>query len=800
MITTEKETKVHTCYHCGNNCEEEIIVHQGKEFCCYGCKTVFEILSENNLCEYYDLTQQPGISQRKNKAYPHFEALDNEIIRKEYILFADGNTTSTEFSLPQMHCSSCIWLLENLNRINKSIISSRVDFPQRKVSIVFKEKEMKLSEVATLLANVGYEPHLSHNEKRAKKQTNTRIYKIGIAGFAFANIMMLSLPDYFADGKLDNETLKHTFIYISLALSIPVFFYSATEFFISAWQGLKRKFLNIDAPIALAVAVTFFRSIYEILSGTGPGYLDSMSGIVFFMLAGRWFQDRSYRHLSFDRDYRSYFPVSVSLLSEDSEKQVPLSEIKPGDRIRIRNEEHICADSILLNGNAAIDYSFVTGESEPVMKTPGEIIYAGGKQTGSAIDVEVVKAVSQSYITQLWNNPAFDSQEEKNVSFVHALSKYFTIIVLAISALAAIYWMIVDPSKALNAFTAPLIVACPCALLLSATFCNGNVIRKLGNNGIYLKNSGVTEVLADADVIVLDKTGTLTLQGSNKMFFHGNALNDEESQMIKSAVLHSSHPYSKMIYHAITGAVVKPDSFIEIPGKGIEAAIKGSLLKIGSSAFVTGDSGNLPGVYVSINGILKGRYIPEQQYRSGLAGLIKDLSADHELYMLSGDDDSEREHLMELFPDRDHLLFRQTPVDKLEFVQKLQAEGKKVIMIGDGLNDAGALMKSNAGIAISNEINNFFPACDAILKGSELVNFSRHIKFAVTAERIILGSFVISIVYNIIGLWFAVSGTLQPVIAAILMPCSTVSIILFTVGLSSLAAKRMKRDINHVAR
>jgi P-type Cu+ transporter len=790
MDTAATDVKIHTCYHCGSNCDDEIVSFKDKYFCCYGCKTVFEILSENNLCEYYELTQVPGISQRTIKKYPHFEALDNESIRTEYILFSDGSIAATEFSLPQMHCSSCIWLLENLSKLNKSIVSSRVDFPARKVNVVFKEMDIKLSQVAVLLAGIGYEPHLNHNKVKNKKKDHSRIYKIGIAGFAFANIMMLSLPDYFSGGQIGNIVLQKTFIYISFALSIPVLFYCASEFFVSAWVSLKNRFLNIDAPIALAIAVTFIRSVYEIVAGIGPGYLDSMTGIVFFMLIGRWFQDRTYRHLSFDRDYRSYFPISVTLVKDGIESQIPLEEVKPGQRILIRNEEHLCADAVLLKGNASIDYSFVTGESEPVLKRPGEMLYAGGKQIGSTLLMEVVKSVSQSYIMQLWNNPAFDVKADKNISFVHKLSKYFTIIVLLISAIAGLYWMMVDPSRALNAFTAPLIVACPCALLLSATFCNGNIIRLLAKNGLFLKNSGVAEAISKTDAIVFDKTGTLTIQGENEINFYGGVLSENDRVLIKSAVVHSSHPYSKMIKRCLMNErVIESVSFLEYSGKGIECVVGSESIKVGSATFVKNTDDKSSGVYVSINNKVLGYFLGVQQYRQGLNNLITSLSKTHELYVVSGDSEKEKSVLAEIFPDPSKLFFKQSPYDKLAFIERLQAEGKKVMMIGDGLNDAGALVKSNVGIAVSNEINNFIPACDAILKGSQLISLRKMIDFSKAGQMIILGSFVLSFVYNITGLWFAVSGSLQPVIAAILMPASSLTIILFTTGFSGLAGR-----------
>jgi len=393
------------CYHCGEACDKQTIRIDKKIFCCQGCKTVYEILNKVELCDYYSLNANPGSAQKVPIRPEKFAFLDDKNLQEKLIHFKDDNQSHVTFYLPQMHCSSCIWLLENLNKLDNKIIRSQVNFLKKEVSVVFEHKLTSLRKVVELITSIGYEPHFSLNSISDKK-TNTydksRIYKIGITGFCFVNIMMLSFPDYFSLGNIEEKGLKQLFSYLCLGLSLPVFFYSASEFFISAWKSIKQTFLNIDAPIALAVLITFLRSVYEIISGTGAGYLDSMSGIVFFMLIGRFFQNKTYNTLAFNRDYTSYFPLGVTVIDENrSEQQIPLSELKVGQRIKIYSEEIIPADCILFYGKAKIDYSFVSGEAVPVEKGIGEIIYAGGKQVGGSLELEVVKEVSQSYLTQL---------------------------------------------------------------------------------------------------------------------------------------------------------------------------------------------------------------------------------------------------------------------------------------------------------------------------------------------------------------------------------------------------------------
>ena len=787
------------CYHCGEDCEDSSIHDSEKIFCCDGCKMVYEIINQNGLCEYYDLENKPGINQKEIARSGKFAFLDNVEICSKLIHFKEGTQSHVTFYLPQMHCSSCIWLLEHLTKLNKGIVKSTVNFLKKEVIVIFNPDKLSLRILAELLTSIGYEPHISLHDldsSKLKKYDRSRIYKIGIAGFCFGNIMMMSFPEYFSSGNIEETELKHLFGYFNLALSLPVFFYCASEFFISAYKSLKQKFLNIDAPIALAILITFSRSIYEISTQNGPGYLDSMSGIVFFMLIGRFFQDKTYQTLSFERDYKSYFPIGVTRLDPSgSEEQIPVSAVKKGDRIKIHSHEIIPADGILFMGKANIDYSFVTGESLPSEKGIGELVYAGGKQVGAAIEIEVVKDISQSYLTQLWNNDAFKrTQPEKRTSFVHQVSRYFTYVLFTIAAITAVYWALADSTKAWNAVTSILIVACPCALLLSATFTNGNMISKLQRAGFYIKNATVLESISDTNMIVFDKTGTITLQSDTSLHLECGALSLYEQQLIRTLAVQSNHPLSKAIAAELPlQKQLAVKDFREEKGKGSSATINNENVKLGSEEFVTGirSTHTKEGakVYVSVNSEILGYYIVKTAYRKGLSDLIAQLQIRYKLAVISGDNNSEEQKLKEVFGHQADLRFEQSPQNKLDYIKNLRDKGQKVIMIGDGLNDAGALQQSNVGIVVSDDINNFSPGCDAILEGKQFSQLKKLIDYCRKEKRIIYGSFIISILYNIIGLYFAVQGDLSPVIAAILMPVSSISIVLYTTSISSWFAR-----------
>lgn len=289
--------------------------------------------------------------------------------------------------------------------------------------------------------------------------------------------MMLSLPEYLDAKSLVEAEYRQFFSYLNLLLVLPVVLYASLDFYRSAWKGLRYKYLSLDLTISLGILIIFGRSLYEILSQTGAGYMDSLSGLVFFLLIGKWYQSKTYEALSFERDYNSYFPLAATQLKEGVEESVLLKELLPGDRILVRNQELIPADAILLKGEGKVDYAFVTGESEPVGKNSGDFLYAGGRQMGGMLEVEIQKPVESSYLTQLWNQEVFRKENSHKMSaLVQQLGLRFTFFILLLSIATAAFWYFVDPANIWNALTAVLIVACPCALALVIPFAFGNTL------------------------------------------------------------------------------------------------------------------------------------------------------------------------------------------------------------------------------------------------------------------------------------------------------------------------------------
>ena len=784
-----------SCYHCGDKIRTRVIFDE-KSFCCTGCKTVYEIFSENGLESYYDLDAAPGAAPSQNEG--KYDFLSNEKIADQLLEFSDGNIQIISLYIPHVHCSSCIWILENLNKLKPEINSSPVDFPKKSLRVTYNSEKLSLKDLVLFLSSIGYEPYISLDDYETKKKKINRsiIYKLGVAGFAFGNVMFLSFPEYFDVGEYWLEQYKGLFRWLMFAFSLPVMFYVSQDYFISAYKGLRSKMLNIDVPLALGLLVLFVRSTLEIIFDWGSGFFDSLTGLAFFLTLGKFFQQKTYNFLSFERDYKSYFPIGITRISpEGKEESVHVHDIEAGDQLLIRNEELIPVDGTLISRNARIDYSFVTGEAEAVEKKPGDKIFAGGKQVSGVIEMRALKTVSQSYLTSLWSNAVFQNKKEDGfTSLINHISKYFTIVLLLIAFTAAGYWTFIDLNIAINVFTAVLIIACPCALAMSTPFTLGNLLRIFGRKKFYLKNAGVIEQLAKANAIVFDKTGTITTNRKSSISYEGAALSAEEEAILKNTLRASNHPLSRSLYEMLAEYdIAPPKEFQETTGKGIEAIYQDRVMKVGSAEFIGNVAGAIlnTSVHISSNNEYKGCFIFYNKYRTGVAELFKDLAPQFHLSVLSGDNDGEKGRLEKLLPGQCELFFNQKPGGKLEYIKSLQESGKKTIMVGDGLNDAGALAQSEVGIAISENVNVFSPACDAILDASQFQKLFKFIKASRSGIRIIKMSVGLSFLYNIVGLYFAVTGQLSPVIAAILMPLSSISIIGFTTLCTNLIGRKI---------
>lgn len=768
------------CFHCGEDLPRKPILFDQKEFCCSGCKTVYQLLSDNNLGEYYNLESKPGTKPEGKDVY-RFAFLNVDEIRKKFIDFEDDKHIHVTLYLPQIHCSSCIYLLENLSRIDPGVVSCQVDFAKRTARIVFNKNLLSFENLALLLDRIGYAPNFSSHKEVKRKRNFQYLYKLGVAGFAFGSIMLWTFPEYLGVSE-DNPEFRNFTAYLSFLVSIPVLLYSANEYLISAYKTVRQGGINLDVPISIGIIALYYQSSYTIFSGEGPGYMDSFAGFIFFLLIGKWFQSKTYESLSFERDYTAYFPVAVTRIVDGKSEIVEIDQLKIGDTIQLRNEEVIPSDSILLSERTNLDYSFVTGESETISRLKNDFIYAGGRIKGDAVLLQVEKESSRSHLTQLWNEAASNKGKQQAPD---KLSAYFLIAVLLIAGLAGSYHFLYNSASAVEIVVAVLIVACPCALALSKPFTYGNIMRQMGRKGLYLKNTSIIPSINQVQHIVFDKTGTLTKNDPETIQFIGDALSSSESTQIASLTNNSTHPLSQAIskYFLKTGSASEQEEssdFQEVSGQGIAGIIRGQQLKLGSASYVgfpERRKDEETASHVSIDGEYRGKFVFSSSIREGVVEMIGQLKNRYNLHVLSGDQEKDRTLIEQMIPNSANIHFSCSPRDKSDYILNLQKNGDHVLMIGDGLNDAGALENADVGIAVSEDMFRFTPSSDAIITADRLAQLDRFLRLSNYASTVLRICYVFSLTYNIVGLSFAVSGNLTPLIAAILMPLSSITIV-----------------------
>lgn len=791
------------CFHCGLPCLKDSVTKNEHHFCCHGCLFVFEILQGNSLHKYYELEKSPG-KPATEKSREEYAYLDDAKFLEHFLKFNEQQTAIARFSIPNIHCASCIWLLENIYRLNAYIKKIDVNFSSREIYITYDKQNIRLSEIAYLLAQLGYPPHLSLDHERNNTPKNHNdLLRLGVAGFCFGNVMLLSFPEYLSS-EVPRE-FQRFFGYLNLLLTFPVFFYAAKEWLYSSWISLKQKNINLDIPIALGLIALFTTSIFDILSHRGPGYCDSLCGFVFFLLIGKFFQKKTFQNLSFDRDYKAYFPLSTLRIQNEKKCAVPVHELQVGDTIFVRHQELIPVDGKLISEQAQIDYSFVTGESDLISKNKEQDIFAGGRIVGKAAKIQVGKQVEQSFLTSLWKN--VQNKEKSTVqSLTNKISPFFTLTVISIALASFAYYWLYQQNIALAwyTFSSVLIVACPCALALTSSFTHGAMIRLLEKHRVFLKSGDVLEKVAQINNVVFDKTGTLTSTVPRISLIFG-AINEQQQQILANIVHQSIHPVSQTL--AKNFPLLTPlnlTQFNEIPGKGIKAQHNSEDFFVGSLSWIS-DFIELPAdfpqkileqscVAFAIGNRLCCVFATENNFRCGWKHIVTSIAQKHTVHLISGDSKRDLDIVGKVFP-KNNIHFNLNPFQKVAYIEELQKSTEsKVLMIGDGLNDSGALLESDVGVAVIEKNSHFSPASDIILAAEKISLLPKIFSLSRATLYITYASFAISCIYNSLGITLAVSGKLTPVFVAVLMPVSSVTVMLFTTFSSRRLCKKILGD------
>ena len=821
------------CHHCHDRCTDEVITVGGYHFCCNGCLAVYNLISAHDLCDYYDIDQTRSRASLRigQVETAHYAVLDESEVAKGLGLISRGEEASIRLVCPAITCASCLFLLNNLSKFNPAILSSRADFADKAVTIWFRPDGIQLSEVAGVLAKLGYPPLLQPPTAQGQGQTERTasralLKRLGLAGFCASNIMMLSFPAYLGLDQQLIQQLQPVFTLLSVLLALLVVGYSAWPYYSKTWLNMRHGQLSVDFPIALAITTLLFRSLAEVGFQTGTGYFDSLSGLIFLLLIGQWMQTRYYEGLSFGHQLDQFLPFTCQVVSGQDDDSTPttrlVSTLKGGELVLVRTGETLPADLKVVSAKGAmIDNAYITGESEAVLVQEGEEVWAGAKLISGSLVGLVEKLPQQSYLAQLWKR-ANQSADGKSVStpLANAFVRWFVITTLGIALLAASYWLSSDTGLAINAFTAVLMVACPCALTLAMPFASGQAVSLLAAKGLYLKSGQVFERLAQLNQIVFDKTGTLTDVGQTDGISWYNQAGQKSDvpalvrSLISLASTANSHPallaackYLRCCSQGQDPAALKQLRLLHIQqllGQGIVVSTDHGLFRIGGMEFCGGAwHGQLETpadgsvVVVAQEETILGYFLVRQPLRSGMLRMMKQLASTFALSVSTGDSAAGASVLgpiQRMIPSLS-VRFNQKPEDKWIYIKGLIEAGNAVLMVGDGLNDGPAMRTATIALAVTQGGHQFNPAADALVSDKALVNLPSYLTFAKSTLRMVTVSFWLSLVYNAIGLSLAVSGHLSPMVAAFFMPLSSLSVVALAVILTRWQAKRLLSTI-----
>lgn len=785
------KTAIHgtSCAHCGEQCGTAVQA-DGKLFCCDGCKAVYELLLANNMCTYYDLDAAAGVRVDGKETLAEFDLLDDDRYRAMVVDFEQGPIIHARFTIPTMHCASCVWLLEQLHRLQAGIIASSVDILRKTVRIEFRSTEVSLKQIATLLTRLGYRPLIREEGTTSDVSLarRTLVSRLGVAGFAMGNTMLFGAARYLAGDTPLPDGLSAVFATVTIVLSIPVLLYSASPWWRSAWGALRHRTVNLDVPVAIGIAVLFGRSIADVVLGAGDGFLDAFTGLVFFLLVGRLFQQQAFDSVSFDRTWKSFFPLTVRRERKGALETVPVDHVTIGDTLLVRNGEVVPCDCLVDEETAYIDYSFVTGEALPSEATKGGRVHAGGKVLGRTARLTALRDVSHSYLASLWERNSVRAPRTTLLDASNRFGKIFTIAAVGLAVLGAIV-RLPDMALALTVLTSVLIIACPCALTLAAPVALGTAMARLGRKGIYLKNIGVLLELAGTSTVLFDKTGTLTTVKASQHSLQN--FSDEERASIAAIAAQSTHPSSRALRATLwQGPLPEVTSLKEIVGVGVEGIADGRTIRIGSAEWL-GRAGQPKGTMVKVDDLDAVPIDVSTVVRAESSRTVRETRESAEVRLLSGDTEQSAAVMSELF-QASEMAFQCSPNDKVDAVLEARRGGRAVCMVGDGLNDAAAMQTADVAIAVSDETSTLVPACDVIIRGADIAAVPSLFKLGRFMKSLIWLNLWVSMVYNALGLTVALMGIMSPVFVAILMPVSSLTVIGISVAGARIAVRRLK--------
>lgn len=794
------------CTHCGLPVPAHLVVDQSEEqFCCHGCETAYRILQEFDGFDP-EFLEQSRNAVKKQSAAQSYEHLDHPAYQEKYVREISPGVFRTKFLLGGVHCASCLFVIEKLPEFLPAVITTRMNLTAMTVTIEWLGASTRLSQIADTLDRLGYPPFPPLADKREKlerDESHRQLIRLAIAGACAGNTMLVAVALYFGWFTGMSSEFLHLFRWTSAGLAFVSLAWPGSVFFRGGWQAIRTRTSHMDLPVALGLSAGAAMGLANTILQRGEIYFDSLTVLVFLLLVGRHIQygqqRQAIRQVSL---LHAMLPRAVTRFirpePDATTESVPIEAIQPGDWIHVRAGDVIPVDGNLVSGSTLVDLSILTGESRGIAAKQGNRVYSGSTNISSSIVVETTLVGTDTRIGKICELVDEEIRSRTPiVQFANRIGNYFVGIVLILAAVTVALWASSGMEVAINHAMALLIVACPCALGLATPFSVAFAQGRAAARGILVKSGEVFESLARPGMIWLDKTGTLTEGRMRLVEFVGDHDIQPAMELLERQTVHpiASALISDMnVAEADRLSQSALNDFLVIPGIGIQAMVQGQVIQVGSEKLLDDTSIDitddflatiqhfnhcgLTTVLVVRNHKVVAVAALGDHIRSDAKATIFELSRlGWEVGILSGDHQDVASHVgKEIGIAEKNIRGNLTPEQKLAVIQNSTAS-QTVVMVGDGVNDSAALAAASVGIAVKGGAEASLKAANVYLTRDGVQSILDAITGSKQTLNTIHTTFAISLCYNAFAVLLAMSGMINPILAAILMPISSLSVL-----------------------
>lgn len=798
------------CFHCGLSIPDGGVVSgsvEGKdrEFCCYGCKSVCQVIFDSGMEGFYDRTPEGTLLAPPPELSEDAALFDLEEIQQEYVS-SDDNISEINLLVEGIHCAACVWLIERTLTPISGVVSAQVNLSGKRLHLRWDKTQIKLSELIKRLSHIGYaavpfDPETA--EGRLRKRDRSLLYRLVFAGFAMMNLLWISIALY---SGADQGEFRTWFHWLGFALATPTLLYSGYPFLRGAWTGMVARHLTMDLPIAIGATTTYLYSTYITINGSqiGDVYFDTVVNFIFVILIGRYLESAAKRKaVSSTQRLMDLQPRVATIIRDGSEEVVPVRSLVVGDMVMVKPGQRIPVDGELIDGVSEVDEAMLSGESLPVSKKPGDLLYAGTVNGHGVMRLRVDAVLKNSALGKIIDMVE-DAQASKAPIQCTAdrIVPWFVSLTLFLGAVTFLFWVGSDFEVALMAATSVLIITCPCAFGLATPMAIAVASGVGARHGVLIKNGGVLEMLSSIRHIVFDKTGTLTegKLGVRDIYLEEGWDNREFYRIAYALERYSEHSVAKVIVRKAEeqlGNVAREsvaENFTYSPGAGISGIVDGRECLLGTAAWMEQHDVSITAgvmnfaveseakaesvVFLSVNGLCVGGLSLADKLRSGTALLLSRLRQQGMRFsLLTGDRQKVAEAVVNELGEDMSVIAEVLPDEKAAVIRDLQKSGEQIAMVGDGINDAPALTMADVGIAMGSGTDVSVESADIVLLSSEIEQVELANRLSQRTLRTIRQNIGISILYNVIMVPLAMMALITPLVAAISMPVSSLLVI-----------------------